>query len=255
MAFLSQLVTVPCQTNVVHILESYVKHFAINKAFMANERYRRQQNITQSSSPQPVPPEKRWVCTCWDSRGQARVMETVLLSPTLIIIQTLFDYQKLHIVPDNWNSKNFFPLKVRIYVRRWSMAWESRSISPYPWSSSTHVSKRSSKRSAPPDFSSPSMKARPAPAGKRNPLSQVSEIISTPCWRLCPCHLCRKRPTGTQPKPSGTQPAHPTIHRQPTSAERHLCHHSNCPDPHPKASASPWHGLHLVPVAVAQTIY
>uniref|UniRef100_A0A671YW48 MSL complex subunit 3 n=1 Tax=Sparus aurata TaxID=8175 RepID=A0A671YW48_SPAAU len=54
-----KLVMVPCQTNVVHILESYVKHFAINKAFMANERYRRQQNTTQSSSPQPIPPEKR----------------------------------------------------------------------------------------------------------------------------------------------------------------------------------------------------
>uniref|UniRef100_A0A3P9L927 MSL complex subunit 3 n=1 Tax=Oryzias latipes TaxID=8090 RepID=A0A3P9L927_ORYLA len=54
-----KLVMVPCQTNVVHILESYVKHFAINKAFMANERYRRQQSATQSSSPQPTPPEKR----------------------------------------------------------------------------------------------------------------------------------------------------------------------------------------------------
>lgn len=54
---------VPCQSNVVHILESYVKHFAINKAFMANERYRRQQSTTQSSSPQPVPPEKRSVRT------------------------------------------------------------------------------------------------------------------------------------------------------------------------------------------------
>nr|XP_057906528.1 male-specific lethal 3 homolog isoform X3 [Doryrhamphus excisus] len=53
-----KLVMVPCQMNVVHILESYVKHFAINKAFMANERYRRQQNTTQSSSPQPIPPEK-----------------------------------------------------------------------------------------------------------------------------------------------------------------------------------------------------
>uniref|UniRef100_A0A3P9L960 MSL complex subunit 3 n=1 Tax=Oryzias latipes TaxID=8090 RepID=A0A3P9L960_ORYLA len=53
-----KLVMVPCQTNVVHILESYVKHFAINKAFMANERYRRQQSATQSSSPQPTPPEK-----------------------------------------------------------------------------------------------------------------------------------------------------------------------------------------------------
>uniref|UniRef100_A0A3P8VTF5 FERM and PDZ domain containing 4 n=1 Tax=Cynoglossus semilaevis TaxID=244447 RepID=A0A3P8VTF5_CYNSE len=53
-----KLVMVPCQMNVVHILESYVKHFAINKAFMANERYRRQQNTTQSSSPQAIPPEK-----------------------------------------------------------------------------------------------------------------------------------------------------------------------------------------------------
>lgn len=61
--FSSQLVMVPCQTNVVHILESYVKHFAINKAFMANERYRRQQNTTQSSSAQPIPPEKRCVFT------------------------------------------------------------------------------------------------------------------------------------------------------------------------------------------------
>lgn len=58
-----QLVMVPCQTNVVHILESYVKHFAINKAFMANERYRRQQTTPQSSSPQPIPPEKRLVVT------------------------------------------------------------------------------------------------------------------------------------------------------------------------------------------------
>lgn len=56
---LPQLVMVPCQTNVVHILESYVKHFAINRAFMANDRYRRQQNAAQSSSPQPIPPEKR----------------------------------------------------------------------------------------------------------------------------------------------------------------------------------------------------
>uniref|UniRef100_A0A3Q2QZE7 MSL complex subunit 3 n=1 Tax=Fundulus heteroclitus TaxID=8078 RepID=A0A3Q2QZE7_FUNHE len=42
-----KLVMVPCQTNVVHILESYVKHFAINKAFMANERYRRQQSTVE----------------------------------------------------------------------------------------------------------------------------------------------------------------------------------------------------------------
>uniref|UniRef100_A0A8C6S4V1 MSL complex subunit 3 n=1 Tax=Neogobius melanostomus TaxID=47308 RepID=A0A8C6S4V1_9GOBI len=53
-----KLVMVPCQTNVVHILESYVKHFAINKAFMANERYRRQQTTNQNNVPQPVSPER-----------------------------------------------------------------------------------------------------------------------------------------------------------------------------------------------------
>ncbi|CAL8288911.1 unnamed protein product [Lota lota] len=47
-----RLVIVPCQTNVVHVLESYVKHFAINRAFLVNERYRR------SLSPGAVPPEK-----------------------------------------------------------------------------------------------------------------------------------------------------------------------------------------------------
>uniref|UniRef100_A0A8C5A045 MSL complex subunit 3 n=1 Tax=Gadus morhua TaxID=8049 RepID=A0A8C5A045_GADMO len=54
-----RLVIVPCQTNVVHILESYVKHFAINRAFLANERYRRSQAAGQPAlSPGAVPPEK-----------------------------------------------------------------------------------------------------------------------------------------------------------------------------------------------------
>ena len=35
-----RLVKVPCQTNIITILESYVKHFAINAAFSANERPR-----------------------------------------------------------------------------------------------------------------------------------------------------------------------------------------------------------------------
>lgn len=68
--YFSQLVMVPCQTNVVHILESYVKHFAINKAFMANERYRRQQSTTQSGSPQPIPPEKRFVLMFFKQEGK-----------------------------------------------------------------------------------------------------------------------------------------------------------------------------------------
>ncbi|XP_062303213.1 male-specific lethal 3 homolog [Osmerus eperlanus] len=54
-----KLVKLPCQMNIVNILESYVKHFAINAAFSANERYRHAQSSAQASvSPHYVPPEK-----------------------------------------------------------------------------------------------------------------------------------------------------------------------------------------------------
>ncbi|XP_047658944.1 FERM and PDZ domain-containing protein 4-like isoform X3 [Tachysurus fulvidraco] len=54
-----KLVKLPCQMNIVNILESYVKHFTINAAFSANERFRLPQSSTQSSmSPHYVPPEK-----------------------------------------------------------------------------------------------------------------------------------------------------------------------------------------------------
>ncbi|KAL4593420.1 male-specific lethal 3-like, partial [Arapaima gigas] len=45
--------------NVVNILESYVKHFTINAAFSANERYRHHQSAAQAGhNPHYVPPEK-----------------------------------------------------------------------------------------------------------------------------------------------------------------------------------------------------
>ncbi|KAJ8255738.1 hypothetical protein COCON_G00196020 [Conger conger] len=54
-----KLVKLPCQMNIVNILESYVKHFAINAAFSANERYRHHQASTQTNlNPHYVPPEK-----------------------------------------------------------------------------------------------------------------------------------------------------------------------------------------------------
>ncbi|KAF7689605.1 male-specific lethal 3 homolog [Silurus meridionalis] len=54
-----KLVKLPCQMNIVNILESYVKHFTINAAFSANERFRHPQSSTQSTmSPHYVPPEK-----------------------------------------------------------------------------------------------------------------------------------------------------------------------------------------------------
>ncbi|KAL2102301.1 hypothetical protein ACEWY4_001469 [Coilia grayii] len=53
-----KLVKLPSQMNIVNILESYVKHFALNAAFSANERHRRQCAAPPDSGPHPVPPEK-----------------------------------------------------------------------------------------------------------------------------------------------------------------------------------------------------
>ncbi|CAH2223134.1 male-specific lethal 3 homolog [Pelobates cultripes] len=54
-----RLVKLPCQTNIITILESYVKHFAINAAFSANERFRHHQTSSNvNMNLHYVPPEK-----------------------------------------------------------------------------------------------------------------------------------------------------------------------------------------------------
>ncbi|NXD69332.1 MS3L1 protein, partial [Eolophus roseicapillus] len=54
-----RLVKLPCQTNIITILESYVKHFAINAAFSANERSRHHQMTPHANmNLHYVPPEK-----------------------------------------------------------------------------------------------------------------------------------------------------------------------------------------------------
>ncbi|XP_063073487.1 male-specific lethal 3 homolog [Engraulis encrasicolus] len=53
-----KLVKLPCQMNIVNILESYVKHFTLNAAFSANERHRRQCSASPDSTANAVPPEK-----------------------------------------------------------------------------------------------------------------------------------------------------------------------------------------------------
>ncbi|XP_048879641.1 male-specific lethal 3 homolog isoform X2 [Brienomyrus brachyistius] len=53
-----KLVKIPCQMNIINILESYVKHFAINAALAVNERFRHQSSTQPSLSSHYIPPEK-----------------------------------------------------------------------------------------------------------------------------------------------------------------------------------------------------
>ncbi|XP_047393012.1 male-specific lethal 3 homolog isoform X2 [Sciurus carolinensis] len=55
-----RLVKLPCQTNIITILESYVKHFAINAAFSANERPRHHHAMVHANmNVHYVPAEKK----------------------------------------------------------------------------------------------------------------------------------------------------------------------------------------------------
>ncbi|XP_043928484.1 male-specific lethal 3 homolog isoform X4 [Protopterus annectens] len=54
-----KLVKLPCHTNIITVLESYVKHFAINAAFSANERSRHPHTTPQNINPHYIPPEKK----------------------------------------------------------------------------------------------------------------------------------------------------------------------------------------------------
>ncbi|XP_030428614.1 male-specific lethal 3 homolog isoform X2 [Gopherus evgoodei] len=58
-----RLVKLPCQRNIITILESYVKNFAINAAFSANERSRHHQMTSHvNMNLHYVPPEKKDWC-------------------------------------------------------------------------------------------------------------------------------------------------------------------------------------------------
>lgn len=53
-----RLVKLPCQTNIITILESYVKHFAINVAFSTNERPYHQAVSHSNMNAHCIPAEK-----------------------------------------------------------------------------------------------------------------------------------------------------------------------------------------------------
>ena len=147
--------------------------------------------------------------------------------------------------------------EARSCVRRWLTVSGSRLTSPYPWSSSIPVNKLSSKRSARPGSFSPWTKAPHAPASKSASMKSVTCAAWLWCTTFdhCVFFCVLKHPAGPQPEPVGTQPPDSPVHGQPAGTERHLRHHPHGPSTHPKAPASPRHGLHLIPVPVPQALH
>ncbi|CAJ0937949.1 unnamed protein product [Ranitomeya imitator] len=99
------LVKLPCQTNIITILESYVKHFAINAAFSANERFRHHQTTSNvNMNVHYVPPEKN-VELCKEMVDGLRITFDFTLPLILLYPYEQAQYKKVI------SSKFFLPIR------------------------------------------------------------------------------------------------------------------------------------------------
>ncbi|XP_053311029.1 male-specific lethal 3 homolog isoform X2 [Spea bombifrons] len=100
-----RLVKLPCQTNIITILESYVKHFAINAAFSANERFRHHQTSANvNMNLHYVPPEKN-VELCKEMVDGLRIMFDYTLPLILLYPYEQAQFKKVT------STKFFLPIK------------------------------------------------------------------------------------------------------------------------------------------------
>uniref|UniRef100_A0A7M4EF98 MSL complex subunit 3 n=1 Tax=Crocodylus porosus TaxID=8502 RepID=A0A7M4EF98_CROPO len=100
-----RLVKLPCQTNIITILESYVKHFAINAAFSANERSRHHQMTSHANmNLHYVPPEKN-VELCKEMVDGLRITFDFTLPLILLYPYEQAQFKKIT------SSKFFLPIK------------------------------------------------------------------------------------------------------------------------------------------------
>uniref|UniRef100_A0A4W2HIE1 MSL complex subunit 3 n=1 Tax=Bos indicus x Bos taurus TaxID=30522 RepID=A0A4W2HIE1_BOBOX len=99
------LVKLPCQTNIITILESYVKHFAINAAFSANERPRHHHVIPHANMNVHYIPAEKNVDLCKEMVDGLRITFDYTLPLVLLYPYEQVQYKKVT------SSKFFLPIK------------------------------------------------------------------------------------------------------------------------------------------------
>uniref|UniRef100_A0A2K6G7I6 Uncharacterized protein n=1 Tax=Propithecus coquereli TaxID=379532 RepID=A0A2K6G7I6_PROCO len=100
-----RLVKLPCQTNIVTILESYVKHFAINAAFSANERPRHHHVMPHANMNVHYIPAEKNVDLCKEMADGLRITFDYTLPLVLLYPYEQTQYKKVT------SSKFFLPIK------------------------------------------------------------------------------------------------------------------------------------------------
>ncbi|KAM5128409.1 male-specific lethal 3 homolog isoform X1 [Marmota monax] len=100
-----RLVKLPCQTNIITILESYVKHFAINAAFSANERPRHHHAMVHANMNVHYVPAEKNVDLCKEMVDGLRITFDYTLPLVLLYPYEQAQYKKVT------SSKFFLPIK------------------------------------------------------------------------------------------------------------------------------------------------
>lgn len=100
-----RLVKLPCQTNIITILESYVKHFAINAAFSAHERPRHHHAVPHTNMNVHYIPAEKNVDLCKEMVDGLRITFDYTLPLVLLYPYEQVQYKKVT------SSKFFLPIK------------------------------------------------------------------------------------------------------------------------------------------------
>ncbi|XP_070460543.1 MSL complex subunit 3 isoform X1 [Equus przewalskii] len=190
-----RLVKLPCQTNIITILESYVKHFAINAAFSANERPRHHHAMPHANMNVHYVPAEKNVDLCKEMVDGLRITFDYTLPLVLLYPYEQVQYKKVT------SSKFFLPIKES--ATNTNRNQEELSPSPPLLNPSTPQSTESQPATETPVHSRSSSPAPLTPSkegsavfatfeGRRT--NEINEVLS---WKLVPDSY----PPGDQPPP------------------------------------------------------
>ncbi|XP_008833992.1 male-specific lethal 3 homolog [Nannospalax galili] len=186
-----RLLKLPCQTNIRAILESYVRHFAINVAISANERPHQQQAMVHA----PCIPAEKNVDLCKEMVDGLRITFDYTLPLLLLYPQEQAQYKKVA------SSTFFLPIKKSSMDTNRS---EEELSSDSPWS---NLSTPQSTKSRQPVSEPITLKRRRAEPKAMRSLRR-SRRHSTPGHRLSES---RALPQSKQGQGQGKSPSTPKL--------------------------------------------
>uniref|UniRef100_A0A2K5DAV9 MSL complex subunit 3B n=1 Tax=Aotus nancymaae TaxID=37293 RepID=A0A2K5DAV9_AOTNA len=175
------LVKLPCHTNIIRILESYVKHFAVSAAFSANGRPRHHHTMPHANMNVSFIPAEKNVDLCKEMVDGLRITFDYTLPLVLLYPYEQAQYRKVTL------SKFFLPIKES--ATNTNRSQEKPSPSPCLLNPST-----------PQSTESQSTTSEPATPRKRKAEPEALQCLRRSSRHTANCDRLSKSSTSPQPK-------------------------------------------------------